>query len=63
MAFLFGRGRKGTTQELVRATKELMTKLVAEDTLVAKVHLPIRHKPCMTDADSPSRISRATSRP
>lgn len=31
MAFLFGRNRTRSSQELTRSTKELMGKLIAED--------------------------------
>jgi len=40
MAFLFGRSRTKSTQELVRSTKELMLKLIAEEKVSPKVRAP-----------------------
>lgn len=37
MAFLFGRNRQRSAQDLVRATKDLLQKLVKEDVQLAKV--------------------------
>lgn len=60
MAFLFGRSKARSNQELTRSTKDLMLKLIAEDKLSQKV--PDHYDPSELDWADDGQIEEEVAR-